>query len=82
MDFYSPAHICYFLVFHSIPIRFATDCYALSWPYCYAYFFQELPSPALLYEAIHAFKAAVQQTAAEGVTTKYKVIGSKGKQFY
>ena len=41
--------------------------------------FQELPSPALLHEAVYAFKAAVQQTASEEVPTKYKVIGSKGK---
>ena len=43
------------------------------------YFFQELPSPALIHEAVYAFKAAVQQTATESVSTKYKVVGSKGR---
>lgn len=37
-----------------------------------------MPTQGLIHEAVHAFRAAVQQTAAETVATKYKVVGSKG----
>ncbi|XP_060551648.1 nucleolar complex protein 2 homolog, partial [Ruditapes philippinarum] len=39
--------------------------------------FKEKPSPALIHEAVYAFKAAVQHTAVTAVSTKYKVEGSK-----
>ncbi|WAR15730.1 NOC2L-like protein, partial [Mya arenaria] len=39
--------------------------------------FKSQPSPALLHEAVHAFKAAVQHTATESAATKYKVEGAK-----
>ncbi|XP_045162524.2 nucleolar complex protein 2 homolog isoform X2 [Mercenaria mercenaria] len=39
--------------------------------------FKDKPSFALIHEAVYAFKAAVQHTAVNAVSTKYKVEGSK-----
>lgn len=42
--------------------------------------FQSQPSPALVHDAVSAFKAAVNHTAVESTATKYRVEGAKGTQ--